>query len=126
MTRVLFFTRQFRPGPDKVLYELPGGYIECGEQVLAAARRELLEETGFGADLQYVGGCHYDAYSTAMKHCVVGRNAVIVSNPAPDEEEQIDVSIVPVSDIRQFLRQGLLTDIDMGYLALDFLDLVRD
>src|SRR5262245_58760996 len=42
--------RQFRPGPGKVLLELPGGVAEDGEPPAAAAARELLEETGFEAD----------------------------------------------------------------------------
>jgi ADP-ribose pyrophosphatase len=40
---------QFRPGPGKVLLELPGGNVDGGESVEAAAERELLEETGFKA-----------------------------------------------------------------------------
>jgi hypothetical protein len=41
------FVRQFRPGIGAVHYELPAGVVEAGEAIEAAARRELLEETGF-------------------------------------------------------------------------------
>ena len=120
----IVLTRQFRPGPGKVLFDLPGGYIEDGEHALAAGRRELLEETGFEASLQYVGACHYDAYSSAMKHCVVGIGAKRRKSPSTDPEEQIDVLIVSVEHFRSILRRGLLTDVDMGYLALDFLGMI--
>jgi len=42
------FVRQFRPAIGAVHYELPAGVVEVGEAIETAARRELLEETGFG------------------------------------------------------------------------------
>ena len=48
--------RQFRPGPGRVLDELPGGYVEPREGVEQAAARELLEETGFEAEVIEVVG----------------------------------------------------------------------
>lgn len=41
--------RQFRHAAGAALWELPAGRIDPGEAELAAARRELLEETGFTA-----------------------------------------------------------------------------
>ena len=43
--RRVVLARQFRPGPDLVLDELPGGIVDPGEDVATAAARELLEET---------------------------------------------------------------------------------
>ena len=46
--RVLLL-RQYRYPADDFLWELPAGRIDRGESVLDAAKRELLEETGFRA-----------------------------------------------------------------------------
>jgi ADP-ribose pyrophosphatase len=42
--------RQYRHAAQEYLWEIPAGRIDPGEKPLAAARRELLEETGYAAD----------------------------------------------------------------------------
>lgn len=46
--KMLLVKRGFPPGKGK--WSVPGGVIEAGEEVLEAARRELLEETNLRAD----------------------------------------------------------------------------
>lgn len=45
----LLAIRQERPAVGRVLYELPAGKVDPGEDAEVAARRELAEETGYRA-----------------------------------------------------------------------------
>ena len=45
----LLLVRQFRPALDQMVVELPSGHVEEGETPEEAARKELLEETGYVA-----------------------------------------------------------------------------
>lgn len=48
--RRVVLIRQYRPGPRQFTVELPGGRLEPGEPPADAARRELLEESGYTVD----------------------------------------------------------------------------
>lgn len=120
----ILLTRQFRPGPGRFLHELPGGYVDPGETPPAAAERELLEETGYGGDIEVVGRCFADAYSSSVKYCAVGRGCTPVRPPSPEGTEFIEVLHVSPGQLRELLRTGEATDVDLAYLGLDVLGLL--
>jgi ADP-ribose diphosphatase len=124
-TRDVVLVREYRPGPEEALLELPGGAIDEGENPLDAARRELLEETGYaGGELRQVGSMLDCAYSTRTRHVFVTTDCVPVQAPAPHEGEFPEVVLMPLEDFRRHLRGGRLTDVGPGYLALDELSLL--
>lgn len=120
----IVLTRQFRPGPRRVLHELPGGYVTDSESVVQAGSRELMEETGFGGQATVVGSCYADAYSDALKYCVVVCDALKNSNSSLDAEEFVTVSLVSLAELRAIMRSGYAADLDMVYMALDHLRLI--
>lgn len=42
----------------RLVYNQPAGHLDDGESLMAAARRETLEETGWSVELQHVIGVH--------------------------------------------------------------------
>ncbi|WP_030061760.1 NUDIX hydrolase [Streptomyces novaecaesareae] len=123
--RRVILARQYRPGPDHVLYELPGGFIEPGEEAVDAIARELLEETGYQGEVHAAGRYWHDAYSDARRYAFFATDCVKIAEPQPERTEFIDVVTLPVDEFRtRILRRGELTDAAAAYLALDALDLL--
>ena len=117
--------RQYRPGPDAILDELPGGLVEPGEEVAAAAARELLEETGYAGEVSVVADTWLSGASRTRRFCAVARSAESVSAPLNEPGEFCDVILMSLSRFREHLRSGNLTDTDLGYLGLDHLGLLH-
>jgi ADP-ribose pyrophosphatase len=111
--------RQYRPGPDVILDEMPGGAIDAGEDVAAAAARELREETGFAGDVEVVGYNWHAANSTRKCWAAIARNCVKVAEPVFGHSEFCETVIVSLAEFRAALRTGQFTDTAVGYLALD-------
>jgi ADP-ribose pyrophosphatase len=116
--------REFRPGVEATLLELPGGVVDAGEEPLEAAHRELLEETGYEAELVHVGTMVDCAYSTRLRHVFAGSGGRRVAAPQPESGEVPEVELVSLAAFREHLRGGRLTDVGPGYLALDRLGLL--
>ncbi|MEI6477552.1 MAG: NUDIX hydrolase [bacterium] len=117
--------RQFRPGPERILLDIPGGASEKGEEFMEAAKRELLEETGYTGNFEFVGTSLADAYSTCLRYNYIARNCVKTAEPKNDPWEPIEIVLLPLVEFRKHLRTGELSDIATGYLALDFAGLLQ-
>lgn len=120
----IVLVRVFRPGPEKVLMEMPGGFIDKNEESIEAAKRELLEETGYSGEFEFTGEIVDDAYSNCIRNCFVAKNCIKVSEPKHEEDEDCEIIEMSLSDFRKHLRSGQLTDVESGYLSLDYLKLL--
>lgn len=114
--------REFRPGPEKVLLELPGGVVELDQAPIEAARAELLEETGYEGEMIEAGVLLKDAYATNTKHVFAATNCRLVADP--ENPQFTEPVLLPLADFRSHLRGGRLTDVDAAYRALDHLGLL--
>jgi 8-oxo-dGTP pyrophosphatase MutT (NUDIX family) len=101
--------RQHRYGTGEETLELPGGMIDpADESPLAAARRELLEETGYTADELVATGVI--APNPAMMgnrcHSFLARGVKLVARPHLDGGEDIEVVTVPYREIPERVSRG--------------------
>jgi ADP-ribose pyrophosphatase len=118
----VILAREFRPGPEELVLELPGGLVDEGRTPAEAARLELLEETGYEGAMVAVGTMLADAYSTHTKHAFAATGCRRIREPA--EGELTEPVLVSLAEFRDHLRGGRLTDVDAGYRALDHLGLL--
>lgn len=120
----IILAKQFRPGSEEILLELPGGGIDGKETPEQAALRELLEETGYAGKVQFVVEALDCGYSTRRRHCFVATECEKVADIQNTASEQTEVILMSFTEFRTHLRSGQLTDIEVGYLGLDFLGLL--
>ena len=115
--------------PRAISLSCPAGYIEGGEEPLAAAKRELREETGYEAeDWAPLGHYVVDGnYGICTEHVFLARDARRVSEPASGDLEEIEVVTVPRAQITQVLRRGEIVQLSsVAAVALATVLLGRD
>lgn len=120
----VILAKQFRPGPKKILLELPGGGVEKDEAPEEAAERELLEETGFSGKMKLVTRAYECGYSPMHRYCFVATDCEKVTEQKLDDGEFVEVVLMPLPEFRELLRTGEMTDVEVGYLGLDYLGLL--
>jgi len=117
----VIIAKQFRPGPEKVLLELPGGVRDKNESPDEAIKREFLEETGYSGDLHLVNTCWNCGYSNRATHNFVATNCKKVQEPQLDENEFIEVALLPLNEFKELLQSGELTDSKTAFYGLEYL-----
>ena len=116
----VILSRQFRPGPEKVYDDMPAGFIDKDESPDSAARRELLEETGYSGDFEYLGNFVHSAYVDTKLHLFIARNCKKIQEPKYDRNEFIEVVKKSLEDFVVQVRAGDLTNAHLAYKALDY------
>lgn len=112
--------RQFRPGPEKIMEDLPGGFVDAGEDAETAVKRELLEETGFVAgSIKYLGIYHKDVYMNAKWHAYMAYDCVLTQKQSLEEDENIEVDLIDVAELIENAKQDRMQDHAAVLLAYD-------
>jgi 8-oxo-dGTP pyrophosphatase MutT (NUDIX family) len=100
--------RQYRPGTHEICIEVPGGMVDPGEEPIEAARRELVEETGYRAErIEPLGAVAPNpAFQNNLTYSFLAQNAYPAESQHPDEDEHIETFEVPLADIPGMIRKG--------------------
>ena len=104
--------RQFRYPLDRVFIEFPAGKIDAGEDPLACAKRELLEETGYTAtDWQFVCTIH-NAIAYADEHLdLYFARGLVAGESQLDDGEFLETFTATVPQLLEWVKTGQITDV---------------
>ncbi|MES1178709.1 MAG: NUDIX hydrolase [Myxococcales bacterium] len=100
--------RQYRHGFGGASLELPAGVIEPTETAIDAARRELLEESGFEAAAiePLLSTVPEPARHSTRAHFFFAHGARAVQAPQLDHSEDLQVVLVPVGELLELIDHG--------------------
>ena len=121
----LVLVRQYRKALERVLYEIPAGKLEKGEEPEYTAKRELAEETGYQSDsLHYVISFYTSpGFADELVHLYYTDQLKIADqNAITDEDEFLDVVEVTLEDAIYLMKDKKIYDAKTAY-AIQFLQL---
>ena len=107
----LVMVNQFRYGIDAFSWEIPGGMIDPGEDPVAAAVRELQEETGYvGTSARLLGSVNPNpAIMNNRCHLVLVEGVVLKEALEWDDDEEIELTTLPVDEAYAWAQSGRIT-----------------
>jgi ADP-ribose pyrophosphatase len=105
--------RQYKHGVNGLSYDLPAGYLDAGEEPLACAQRELLEETGYVADewRHLISAVLDTNRGNACAHLFLARGAHQVATPQLDDTEDLVTQFLAPAEIVAMVRSGEINSI---------------
>ncbi len=119
--RRILLVRQYKHGAGEILTELPAGYMDDGEEPLAAAQRELKEETGFTARAWHKLGVFFKNSAKTKGdnvHLFLALDARKTVGQELDENENIEVVMIPFAEAISMVWDGTMKGSDSALTLL--------
>jgi ADP-ribose pyrophosphatase len=103
--------RQYRYAADRYLWELPAGHIDPGEAPAAAAKRELLEETGLTAK-RWKRALHFYVSPGILDETmsVFLATGLTSGQAQPEDDERIQTRFFPLPAALKMAHSGTIQD----------------
>lgn len=103
--------RQYRAVIDKYIWEAPAGTLKTGEVPLQCARRELEEETGYGAKSFRMVGAVYTTPGFSNEIIYIYKAASLQKTAAvPEDDEIISARTFTTGELKRMFRGGEIVD----------------
>ena len=109
----LVLVRHYRHGPRRVTHSLPSGFIEGAESPGEAAKRELLEETGYAAgEWSALGSYVVDGNRRCgLEHVFLATGVRRVSEPSSADLAESTVELIKLDEATESLRRGDISEL---------------
>lgn len=109
--------REYRHGVRKVIWQIPGGLADAGEDLQAAGLRELLEETGYqpeevsASTVRYLGTVWDNpALGPGESHILAVRDLELVATPKRNAAEYVSLHWQSLEWLQEAIRSGEIRD----------------
>lgn len=104
----MVLVRQYRHGLGRTNFEIVAGCMEENEQPIDAAKRELMEETGFGGGewQEIMEISQNPSTSTNLTHCFLATGVERLGTQHLDATEDIEVYLFSQDEVYQMLERG--------------------
>ena len=102
------FVRQYRYAIGKTVNELCAGVVEKGEDPMDAAKRELMEETGFGGGnwQEWMTISANPSTHTNLTHCYLATEVEPLGKQHLDQGEDLEPRIFSREEVLDMLQKG--------------------
>ena len=119
----ILLVRQYRVPARGYLWELPAGRLDAGETPLQAARRELIEETGYRAKHWKKLDAFYPSPGfVAEKMTIFLATGLTAGEPHPMDDERIECRWFKRKELDRMIRDRKIED---GKTIIGFLTWMR-
>ncbi len=122
----MVMVRQYRKPANRVVFEVPAGKIDPGEEPLATAARELKEETGYTADnIEFITSFYPTVgYSEEQLYLFLA-SGLTAGETSFDENEAIDLEEVEITMLHDMVMKGEIHDAKSMIAILMVYDLLN-